>query len=98
MLLVLFVMFDGFLLFVTCCSVCVAIIFVRSRPLRSQFVLSFDSLYVLAVTVVLLRLFDFFDTLVPWCGYVFRVVLYAWRLSWSCRCVSDRGLLCPLLL
>ena len=53
------------------------------------------SLCVLVVLLVLLVPFDMFDGC-SW--YLLLVVVYAWRLYWSCLGVCDRRPCCPLLI
>ena len=48
---------------------------------------------VLCVLLVLLVLFAMFDGV---CCYVYRFVMYAWRVYWSRLGVCDRCLFCPL--
>ena len=79
-----------------CCNVCVAVILVTSRCLRLLFVMRiFASLFVMVVLLVLFVLLAMFDGLR--CSLL-RVVMYAWRLSWSCVGVCGRCSFCPLLL
>ena len=53
------------------------------------------SLFVLVVLLVLVVLVAMFEGC---CGDLLRVVMYAWRLSWSCLGVCDRCSYCPLRL
>ena len=83
------------LLFVSCCNVCVAVLLVMPRCVSSLFVLCCAYLSVL---VALIRSFVLFDIVYACCCYLLRVVMYAWRFSWSCLGVSDRGSFYHLLL
>ena len=83
------------LLCVSLCSVCMAVILLMPWCLRSWFVLSVASL---SVFVVLLVLFVLFATFAGGFYYLFRVVMCAWRLYWSCIGVCGRSSLCPLIM